>query len=68
MAAAGTSRGGGARARMGRGAVEAKRVRLGLGRDLYRPRRGEGKRRSEELRPSMARRSPAAVTAFKGET
>jgi hypothetical protein len=53
---------------MGRGAVEAKRVRLGLGRDLYRPRRGEGKRRSEELRPSMARRSPAAVTAFKVET
>jgi hypothetical protein len=51
---------------MGRGTVKAKRMRLGLGRDCYRPRRGEGKRRSEGLRPSMARRSPAAVTTFKG--
>jgi hypothetical protein len=58
MAAASTSRGDGAREdgeRCGRG----EKGGVGLGRDFYRAGRGEGMRRPEDSRPSMARASPA---------
>jgi hypothetical protein len=67
MAAASTSRGDNAREdgwRCGRG----EKGGVGLGRDFYRVGRGEGKRRPEDSRPSMARASPAAggLMVFKG--
>jgi hypothetical protein len=67
IAAASTSRGDGAR-EDGEKCGQGEKGEVGLGRDFYREGRGEGKRRPEDSRQSMARASPAAggLMVFKG--